>query len=538
MLRLHLVAVSLIVVAALPSSADAQAPAPGFRLFGALSNTSVSLLDVNNAVVHQWSTSFSPGLGIRLLADGSLLRAIRTIGPGIGGSGGGIQRIAFNGTLEWDWRYDGPGVLSHHDIAVLPNGNVLMIAWEDKTPTETLAVGRNPAAVPAVFRPEHVIEVQPTGPTSGTIVWEWHVWDHLVQDLDPSLPGFGVVANSPELVNINYPPSVPSSGDWLHMNAIDHDPIHDRIILSTRSNNEIWIIDHSTTKAEAASHSGGAWGRGGDLLYRWGNPAAHDNGTTVNQLLLGQHGANFIREGHPGAGNIILFNNGNGALGSAVWELTPPMDPSGAFLPPVNGVYGPGGPTWSHSEPGFYSQNVSNAERLPNGNTLVCSGAQRWLFEITSAGQRVWEYVHQGPSIFHVRYVDRTLWASATTLSLSAGGTVDFDLVAGTPRASDGHLLLASASGTSPGTPIGSFTLPLNPDETLLFSFSDANGPLLPGTLGTIDVVGRSTAGFTLPTNSPPILTGLELDFAFGTWDTATLAITSASNAVPVMLVQ
>ncbi|MGC8644373.1 MAG: hypothetical protein ACP5XB_31305, partial [Isosphaeraceae bacterium] len=57
----------------------------------------------------------------------------------------------------------------------------------------------------------------------------------------------------------------------------------DQILLSVHSFSEIWIIDHGTTTAEAATHKGGRSGKGGDLLYRWGNPQAYRAGTAADQ---------------------------------------------------------------------------------------------------------------------------------------------------------------------------------------------------------------------------------------------------------------
>ena len=503
-------ALSLTVLLSVASGAPAQAPAPGFRLFGATNDLDVTLLDVNNSVVHRWTTLFR-GKSIRFLPDGSLLRSIRIPRGSAPGQSGAIQRYALDGTLLWDWRYDAPGVSVHHDISVLPNGNVLLIAAHDKTRAEAIAAGRDPNTISQVFKPERIIEVQPTGLTTGTIVWEWDAWDHLVQDFDMARANFGVVANRPELLNINYPTGTQLNGDWLHFNGIDYDPVHDRILLSCPRMNEVWVIDHSTTTAEAKGSTGGRWKRGGDLLYRWGNPAAYDSGTTTSRVLGFQHSPTFIPQGMPGAGNILLFNNRYTAVRSSVVEFKPPLDASGAFLPRVGGVYGPVAPVWTYSDSGFYSAILSSARRLPNGNTLVCSGTQHWLFEVTPSGKRVWEYTRPGKEqIFQALHVDRTLWASAATLSVSKGGSVRFDLVAGTPRAADMHLVLASASGTSPGYSLGAYTLPLNLDNIFVFSYEQANGPFFPQTLGAINASGRSTAGFKIPSNMPPALVGLE----------------------------
>jgi hypothetical protein len=147
----------------------------------------------------------------------------------------------------------------------LPNGNVLIIAWESKTNTQAIAAGRNPALTTATVWSEQILEVQPNGLTGGTVVWEWHLWDHLIQDYDATKPDFGTIASNPQLININYKASATET-DWIHLNSVDYNPTLDQIVLSSHSFSEIWIIDHSTTTAQAATHSGGNSGKGGDTL--------------------------------------------------------------------------------------------------------------------------------------------------------------------------------------------------------------------------------------------------------------------------------
>jgi len=265
------------------------------------------------------------------LGNGTILRTIRVgIGPSSGGAGGGVQKILWDGTVVWDFRYNTNGVLSHHDVKPLPNGNVLLIAWEAKTRAEAIAAGRNPNNVSNVdFDVDHIIEVQPTGPSTGEIVWEWHVWDHLIQDYDPSKANYGVVEDHPELVDINFVPSMKS--DWMHTNSIDYNQDFDQILISVKNFNEIWVIDHSTTTEEAASHFGGNSGKGGDILYRWGNPQAYRAGSSSDRKLFAQHDSSWIKSGHPGEGNILIFNNGVGRGYSSVDEIIPPVNENGKY---------------------------------------------------------------------------------------------------------------------------------------------------------------------------------------------------------------
>ncbi|MCX6663868.1 MAG: aryl-sulfate sulfotransferase [Euryarchaeota archaeon] len=388
----------------------------GQILFAPMDSKITYLIDSTGVVNHTWSSSYLPGVGVRWLGDGTILRTIRVgVGPGTGGAGGGVQKIEWDGTVVWDFRYNTNGHLSHHDVISLPNGNVLLIAWETKTSAEAIAAGRNPNYVSSNgLYPDHIIEVQPTGSTSGTIVWEWHVWDHLIQDYDSSKANYGVVGDHPELVDINYKTS--SESDWMHTNSVDYKEEFDQILISVCYFDEIWIIDHSTTTAEAAGHTGGNNGKGGDLLYRWGNPAAYRAGTTLAQKLFNQHDASWIDEGCPGEGNILVFNNGMGRSGSrysSVDEIVPPVDENGEYYLKPGSAYGPTAQTWIYtgSPPtSFYSSHLSGAERLTDGSTLICNGEPGVFFEITSTNTTVWTYKNPYPAgaannVFKIVYI-------------------------------------------------------------------------------------------------------------------------------------
>ena len=518
-------------------SLHGQGLSDGFRLFSPLPSTLTYLMDNAGNIVHTWPSSFTPGTSAYLLNDGSLLRAIKTgtlIGI-TGGEGGGVQRMDLNGNLLWDYRMNTGGVHSHHDIHPMPNGNVLMMAWEEKTNAEAIAAGRNPALLQAFFRLDFIVEVKPTGPTSGQVVWEWHVWDHLVQDFDPGQANHGIVGDHPELINVNFPPDATLSHDWNHFNGIDYDPVNDLIILSCHSNSEVWIIDHSTTTAEAAGHTGGDHGKGGDLLYRWGNPQAYDAGTPADQRLVLQHDPRFIPAGRPGAGHVTIFNNQFTSSGSEVVEIALPRDPFGNFIHSPGAAYGPVNPAWSFTSPGFYSPFVSSAERLPNGNTLVTSGVQGQILEVTPTGQILW--MHQEPAgwLFHAHYVERTLWSNANAISTQAGGIMTLDAILGTAHAGDLYYMAASASGTAPGFDLSGHHLPLNIDAMTTATLTLANTPLLPGTMGTLDSLGRGTGSLAAPPGVLAGLAGYHLDFAMAAFDPMTGTPTWASNSIPLI---
>jgi hypothetical protein len=244
---------------------------------------------------------------------------------------------------------------------------------------------------------DHIIEVEPTGSFGGNIVWEWRLWDHLVQDFDPGKDNYGTVAQHPELIDINFARG--GKTDWTHTNAIDYNEELDQIVISVLGFCEFWIIDHSTTTAQAASHNGGNRGKGGDLLYRWGNPTTYKAGNSNDQILFYQHDAHWIEKGLPGEGNILLFNNGTSRPEgnfSTIEEITTNINQNGDY-PIIPGYpFPPQNSTWTYQATppdSFYSPAISGTQRLPNGNTLICEGNFGRFFEITPNNKIVWLYV-------------------------------------------------------------------------------------------------------------------------------------------------
>lgn len=390
----------------------------GFILFTPEYSKETFVINNNEEIVHHWSSDYLQAFGAYLLENGDLLRSSRPyFNPTFfcGGINGRVEKFSWNGTLLWGFDYSNDQHCLHHDIEPLPNGNILMIAWEYKTAGEAIEAGRNPNTLPdGKLFPDHILEVEPEGSSDGNIVWEWHVWDHLIQDHDSSKNNYGVVKDHPELIDINYGQTV--FGDWNHINSVDYNEEFDQILLSVKTFNEIWVIDHSTTTEEAAGHIGGNSGKGGDLLYRWGNPKTYRAGTTDDQKFFGQHDARWIHEGCPGEGNILVFNNGYGRPGgyySSVEEISTPVDSIGNYNHVAGSPYEPLVPIWIYKAEDpydFYASYLSGAQRLKNGNTIICNGPIGNFFEVNTENEIIWEYTNPYPNplqnyVFKFNYI-------------------------------------------------------------------------------------------------------------------------------------
>ena len=375
----------------------------GYTLFTVGKKT--FLIDNCGLLINEWISDYNPGLSVYLLENGNLLRTGRVTGEFNGGGvGGRLELFNWEGDLLWRASYVSDSYHHHHDIAPLPNGNVLLIAWEAFSFVEAVNAGRDPDLTPdGGVWPDKVVEIEMVGTEDYNVVWEWHAWDHLIQDFDNTKENFGVVADHPELIDINfeaYGTSGPGGGgrDWMHCNGIDYNPDLDQIVLSSRHLSEIYVIDHSTTTEEAAGHTGGNSGKGGDILYRYGNPLAYDRGSAADRKFYKQHNATWVPTGYPNEGNLMVFNNGNARPGgshSSIDMIVPPIDANGNYILDGNLPYGPIDLFWTYvaDNPGsFFSTNISGAHALPNGNVLICDGNEPLFFEVDLDNERHWAY--------------------------------------------------------------------------------------------------------------------------------------------------
>ena len=383
----------------------------GYSLIAPIKSTETYLIDNCGQVVNQWSSDNRVGLAAYLLEDGSLLRTAElssTATPAFsgGGTGGRVERFSWEGDLIWSMNFADTMHHSHHDLEMLPNGNILVILWESHRYEDALALGKNTNNTENPVWCPQIVEISPTGNEGGEIVWSWSAWDHLIQDTDPALPNYGVISENPRRFNINYTTGGGASNgagasDWMHCNSVDYNSDLDQIIVSSAKFSEFWIIDHNTTTEEAATTSG-------DILYRYGNSAAYERGTSDEQLLYHQHDAQWIEDGID-AGSILVFNNGKqrpeGEY-SSVEVIELPSLENGTYPIEEGQAFGPTNYSWHYPETFdalFYAQNISGANRLSNGNTLICNGPAGYAFEVTPEEEIVWAYVNPvsgfGPAI-------------------------------------------------------------------------------------------------------------------------------------------
>ncbi len=409
----------------------------GLTLFAPLKSKNTYLVNGKGETVHTWAGEFTPGNSAYLLPDGSIMRCAKEGGESPftgGGEGGRIQRIGWDGELLWDYAMADDQWRHHHDIAPMPNGNVLAIVWEGVGQKDAMRRGRDKGQVPeAGIWPDAIIELAPKGLNGAEVVWEWHAWDHLVQDRNEEFPNFGSPKAHPRRIDVNFdvigrpktaeelekeaaveerlrgigytgddydePDDAPrgrrgGGSDWMHTNSIDYDPARDLVAISVRSASEVWIIDHSTTSAEAKTSAGGKHGHGGDLLYRFGHSGRY--GVEGEQQLFNQHDARFVDV--DGALHMTLFNNGSGRPGgdrSSVDEFRLPFSAETGFGTTDGGL--PSRPTlawtWDGGETEHYNSHISGAQRLANGSTLMCLGEDGRTMEISRDGEILWDWL-------------------------------------------------------------------------------------------------------------------------------------------------
>ncbi len=446
----------------------------GYTLYFPQNGTKAYLVDLAGNTYHSWTfnSNSKTCYSTYLLSGGVLLRTVAKQGTYFGGGpiSGEVQTVDWTGNVLWDFVYSTQDYCSHHDIHAMPNGNVLLIAYERKTAAEAIQAG---CALSIEMWPDKIVEIQPSGTNGGTVVWEWHAWDHLVQDHDPSKNNYGIVANHPELLNINYN----TSQDWMHVNGIDYNEELDQVTFSSHALNELYVIDHSTTTAEAASHTGGNSGKGGDLLYRWGNPAAYQTAGTTDFNVV--HDAHWVSMDDPRFPNALVgFNNKGGSGGKTCVDIiNPPYDGFNYLLTPGTS-YAPATYEWRHTYSGNPTPDNGNSQQLPNGNTLVCIGMSGFIYEIDSDQVQVWSKTVGGTLPQSFRYPpcfvngNYTATASGSPTVICTGSSSQLDVTA-----TGDVVYIYSWTSDPPGFSSNLKSPVVTPDSTTTYIVTIKNGP-------------------------------------------------------------
>jgi gluconolactonase len=407
---------------------DAARAYNGYTLFGARGGT--YLIDMEGYVVRTWSkVRTNP----RFLDNGNILDS-STDDPS---RGSGFVEVDWDDNVVWRYTEARSDYAPHHDFIRIFNQKLgayttLYIANKSINHEQAIAAGCDPSRNYKDAQMDAIVEVD----MDGNIVWEWWFFDHVVQDIDPTRANYvgedKTIADYPGRIDINLP-GRPLKRDWLHCNSLDYHLELGHIVTNSVQG-EFYVIDHDGTfiAGDPQASIDLAASEAGDFLYRFGDPARYEQGdppsiledwtkcTSGHKQIGGAHDVQWIDAGLPGAGHFLIFNNGqylfertnqsyifeiNGFLNANGQDTGGYVNPPDAGYTKVEFHHDTHKPNkllsnqivWeyhSKSNQGFFSHIGSGAQRLPNGNTLICSDTEGHLFEVTSKGELVWEYIN------------------------------------------------------------------------------------------------------------------------------------------------
>ncbi|HQX29993.1 MAG: aryl-sulfate sulfotransferase [Flavobacteriales bacterium] len=427
-----------------------QAQFDGYALYNNQNASTAYLIDASGAIAHSWSLPSNANYAMAIKPNGNLVRGAVNVGNQLNGAavGGKVQEFTPAGALVWEFVYSTSSYVSHHDICLMPNGNVLLTAWFVQTNAQLQALGYTGTSAKW---PTRIIEVQQNG-SGGEVVWEWNMLDRFIQYVDASKPNYMPIAEHPERMNINVAiqggGGPGGGGDWFHSNGIDYNEGLDQIAFSSRYASEIFVIDHSTTTAEAAGHSAGNAGKGGDFLFRWGKPANY--GTMGTQTIAGAvHDVRWIKDGRPNAGYLQFVNNVGGPSGNTVIDaIDPPLNGYNYDRTP-NTAFGPTVYDWRHVCLAN-SSGQSASDRMPNGNIFVAL-SDEYMYEVDESGTIVWQYNASPPKAFRYLCADpgiiAILGTNVCTLTTEVN-EIGSEILEVYPNPSNGAFLLSGVDAS------------------------------------------------------------------------------------------
>ena len=395
---IHALALSLAAQSVYPTGTTIYDPDrawSGYTVLSPLAAQAVIAIDMNGNVVKRWEGyNNSAGGPARVLPGGGVIAATGAHPPHQESlelvqrdfDGNVVWRFSRNeqittreGATIWsarqhhDWQRESfpSGYYSPESTPAVEGGNTLIL-------THTTRTQSNVADVP--LEDDRLIEVS----WNGDIVWEWAASDHIDE--------LGFAADARQVIKAAQAfNKARGSFDWLHINSATYvgpnrwfdqgdtrfTPNH--VIISSREASLLAIV-----------------GRDGRIVWRLGPDFSQSRELRAIRQIIGQHHAHLIPKGLPGAGNLLVFDNG----GSSGYGFASPIAPNGvgAFARATSRVLEINPVTlelvWSYTNPRFFSTNISSAQRLPDGNTLITAGAGGRMFEVTREGAIVWEYMY------------------------------------------------------------------------------------------------------------------------------------------------
>ncbi|MBW1915516.1 MAG: aryl-sulfate sulfotransferase [Deltaproteobacteria bacterium] len=383
------------------------------------------LIDMEGNLIHKWENPSN----LDLYEDGH-----RVVGTGgRRAKVGGFKELDWDGNVYSEWtNVNRPELICRGGRIRIFNRKlkaytIFQLVQETIPYEDAIAHGADPdcnISKNSPPSPDAIIEVD----RQGNIVWEWHFWDHIIQNYDPTKLSYGDPSEKKNWgkldINVDTNTRNGLQRDWNHINSIDYNENLDLIAINSREHGEFYVIDHGNTfipdNPEGSIKL--AAGPKGDFIYRWGNPANYGLGdppkfnNNGHEQLFGPHNIQWIKPGLPGAGHFLIFENGcyrpSFVAHSSVFEINPYKGPieKEVYLFQHEAGYTYTGRSygnlsnqvvWKYStveanefNKGMYSAHISGAKRLPNGNTLMCAGEEGHFVEVTGDGEVVWEYVN------------------------------------------------------------------------------------------------------------------------------------------------
>jgi len=367
----------------------------GYTVLSPLQTQAVLVIDMNGNVVKRWEgLNNSAGGPARVLPGGILISASGARPP----NQESLELVQqdFDGKVIWQFSHneqiktrEGSTIWSarqHHDWQreSLPAGYYSPESAPVVEGTSTLILTHTnrlqPRVADVMLEDDRLVEVS----WKGDVLWEWVASDHI--DELGFAPDARKAIKAAQSFN-----KARGSFDWLHINSahyvgpnrwFDQGDMRfapNNVIISSREASLLAIV-----------------GRDGKIVWRLGPDFSESKELRAIRQIIGQHHAHIIPKGLPGAGNLLVFDNG----GSSGYGFASPIAPDGvgAFARSTSRVVEINPVTlelvWSYTNPRFFSTNISSAQRLPNGNTLITAGAGGRMFEVTTEGAIVWEYMY------------------------------------------------------------------------------------------------------------------------------------------------